>query len=295
MRAAACARAPALLAVPEAHQRRTAVVHMQQQLDDQAKSFYEGYVETDPVTGESKALTLDEKEKLYLECLDAYYNEDGKQLLGNEEYEQLKLDLDFDGSRVATFSADEIRFILANKRFKMNKPILSDSEYDTLRKKLKDLGSPVVIHEGAKCNLEDGICKNDMSVDNGKTRLLYLPGTIGASLLLSEIFFWTLHIDPLLSLILGAVPSYFAGVAFTENVFAQKPLVVQAACPSCGVVNTVFFGDLFNVRTDGLAGPADPNYASSPEVELKCPNPACKEDMVCNRETMIISSAIPKV
>ena len=101
MRAAACARAPALLAVPEAHQRRTAVVHMQQQLDDQAKSFYEGYVETDPVTGESKALTLDEKEKLYLECLDAYYNEDGKQLLGNEEYEQLKLDLDFDG-RCAT-------------------------------------------------------------------------------------------------------------------------------------------------------------------------------------------------
>lgn len=56
------------------------------------------------MTGESKSLTLDDKEKLYLECLDAFYNEGGKQMLPDDEYEKLKLDLDFDGSRVAVFS-----------------------------------------------------------------------------------------------------------------------------------------------------------------------------------------------
>ena len=45
------------------------------------------YVETDPVTGEKKTLALDEKEKLYLDCLDAFYNEGGKQLLSNDECE----------------------------------------------------------------------------------------------------------------------------------------------------------------------------------------------------------------
>merc|ERR1712054_549936 len=108
--------------------------------------------------------------------------------------------------------ADEIKFVLSNKRYKMGKPILSDADYDELRFRLKSAGSTVVIHDSAKCSLEDGICKTDLFVDQGKTRLLYLPGTIGGSLLLSELFFWTIHIDPILSIILGAVPSYFFGV-----------------------------------------------------------------------------------
>lgn len=148
--------------------------------------FYDGYVETDPVTGAQKALQLDEKEKLYLECLDAFYNEDGKQLLSNEEYEQLKLDLDFDGSTVATYSKDEIKFVLSNKRFKMGKPTLSDPEYDALREKLRKAGSLVVLHDGASCNIDTGICKSDMRVDSGKTRLLYLPGSFLGLLVVME-------------------------------------------------------------------------------------------------------------
>ena len=50
----------------------------------QGTDFFDEYVETDPVTGEKKTLTLNEKEKLYLECLDAYYNDGGKQLLSND-------------------------------------------------------------------------------------------------------------------------------------------------------------------------------------------------------------------
>ena len=279
--------APALL--PALCQQRSAAVNMQMQLDPDSKAFFEGFVETDPVTGESKQLSLGEKEKLYLECLDAYYNEGGKQLLGDSDYNQLKIDINFEGSRVATFSADEIKFVLANKRYKMGKPMMSDSEYDALRARLRSAFSPVVIREGAKCSVEDGICKNDMAVDSGKTRLLYLPGTIGASLLLSEIFFWTLHIDPLLSLILGALPAYVIGVLFTENIFAQKPLVIQAACPNCGTVNTIFFGDLFRVMTDGYAGPPNPPGSV---VQHKCTN--CNEELTANREKMLVTTTFAK-
>merc|ERR1712032_1559117 len=141
---------------------------MQVEVDDVSNKFYDEYVQTDPVTGESKSISLDEKEKLYLECLDAFYNEGGKKLLNDEEYNMLKLDLDFDGSKVATFSSDEIKFVLSNKRYAMGKPIMDDKAYDALREKLKKEGSPVVIHEAALCSLDDGICKNDMSIDFGK-------------------------------------------------------------------------------------------------------------------------------
>ena len=240
---------------------------------ESGQDFYEGYVQTDPVTGESTSLDLDEKEKLYLECLDAFYNENGKQLLGDEEYNQLKIDLDFEGAKIVTFTKDEIKFVLANKRYKMGKPILNDAEYDELRGRLKAAGSTVIIHEGAKCNVEDGICKTDLAIDAGKTRLLYLPGSLGGLLLVQEAFFWTVGLDPIISTVLGLIPAYFFGIWFTENVFAQKPLVVQAGCTNCGYLNTVFFGDLFSVATDGLV----PDALTIDSVNCKCPN--CKKEV----------------
>ena len=108
--------------------------------------FYDGYVETDPVTGAQKALQLDEKEKLYLECLDAFYNEDGKQLLSNEEYEQLK-STDFGRQHGGDLQQGRSSSC-SNKRFKMGKPTLSDPEYDALREKLQGR-LRVVLHDGA--------------------------------------------------------------------------------------------------------------------------------------------------
>jgi len=281
---AACARqAPAPLQTLPGGAARLTPIRMLE-VDEASKKFYDEYVETDATTGESKQLSFGEKERLYLECLDSYYNEGGKQLLADEDYEQLKLDLDFEGSRVATYSADEVKFVLAIKRFKMGKAIMSDEEYDALRNRLKEALSPVVIHEAPKCSLDDGLCKSDLSVDKGKTRLLYLPGTLGGIVLACELSFWTLHIDPILSILLGAVPSYFFGVWFTENVFAQKPLVTQSACPNCGTLNTVFFGDLFKVRTDGLAGPPE---VPGDKVEFKCVS--CKAALTADRSELIVT------
>jgi len=215
----------------------------------------------------------------------------GKQLLSDDEYERLKLDLDFDGSKVATYSKDEIKFVIAVKRFQMGKSIMSDGEYDSLRTKLKEAGSLVVQHEGASCSLETGLCKTDMRIDTGKTRLLYLPGTVGGLLLVMEALFWTAGFDPLLSLVIGSVPAYFFGVWFTENIFAQRPLVTQATCPDveCNHLFSLFFGDLFSVMTDGIV----PGGKPGDEQELKCPQ--CKIPLKADRVQMVISTTESKL
>lgn len=254
----------------------------------QSTDFYDEYLKTDPVTGEQTKMELDEKEKLYLDCLDAFYNEGGKQLLSDGEYDQLKLDLDFEGSITATYSQDEIKFVLANKRFSEGKPMLSDAEYDTLRGTLKKAGSLVVIHEGASCNIDTGICKSDLSIDKGKTRLLYLPGVVGSSLIISEVLYWTLHTDPFLGCFIGALPAYFVGTWFTENVFAQKPLVTQAACPECSDLITVYFGDLFGVMGEGSKITGD-------NVECKCTNQSCKAELTAKRGEMLLTTKISKL
>jgi len=258
-----------------------------QEVQESDFDFMDGYMLSDPETGERTSVTLAAKEKLYLDCLDAYYNENGKALLPDDDYEKLKLDLDFEGSPVSTYSADEIKFIIANKRYSMGKAILSDKEYDELRLRLKTAGSFVVLHEAPACDPESGFCKNDMRVDVGKQRLLYLPGVVGGMVLFCEVSFWTLHLDPIFSILLGAIPVYFAGVWFTENIFAQDPLVASTACPNCDYLLNVYFGDLLSVQTDGIAGPGGP---PGPEVEIKCPN--CKAALVANRDKMVITGEV---
>ena len=90
-------------------------------------------------------------------------------------------------------------------------------------------------------------------------------------------------------IVLGIVPVYFFGKFFTENIFAQKPLVVTAPCPECSSLLTVYFGDLFSVQTDGiLKGNPQP-----PESELSLVCSTCKQEMIANRDNMVISS-LPK-
>merc|ERR1712241_319913 len=74
---------------------------------------------------------------------------------------------------------------------KMGKPVLTDEEYDALRLQLKKEGSAVALHDSPMCSVETGVCKMDMVVDKGKTRLLYLPGWLGGMVLFLEGSCWT--------------------------------------------------------------------------------------------------------
>jgi len=264
------------------------LARLQMVVDEQSSSIYDEFMGLDE-SGASVSVGFEEKEKIYLECLDAYYNEGGKQLLDDDKYEQLKLDLEFSESKIMLYSKNEIKYLLANKRYKMGQPIMDDATYDALRKQLKLEGSTVALHDSPTCSVDTGVCKMDLRVDKGKTRLLYLPGVAGGMLLFVEASFWILHLDPLLSSILGAVPVYFFGKFFTENIFAQKPLVVTAPCPSCSSLVTVYFGDLFSVQTDGiLKGNPEP---PQDQIDLVCPT--CKDALIADRDGMVIST-LPK-
>ena len=276
----------AVALLPTWNERSSLAAHFRMQVEEdiKAEDIYDDFMGLDE-SGASVPLGLDEKEKLYLECLDSFYNEGGKAVLPDNKYEQLKVDLEFSESRIMTYSKNEIRYLLANKRFKMGKSVLSDGEYDALRLQLKKDGSPVALHDTPTCDLS-GVCKMDMQVDKGKTRLLYLPGWAGGLLVFSEISFWTLHIDPLLSSLLGVVPVYFFANWFTTQIFAQQPLVVTSPCPKCSALITVYFGDLLSVQTEAWI----PKAAGPPMPQIEAICGSCKETLIADRDNMIMSS-----
>ena len=96
--------------------------------------------------GNPVQLTIQAKEKLFLDACSAFHN-DGKQLLSDEEYEKLKKDLAFEGSSLTMMSREEIRFMVAAARWQEGRPIMPDEEFDTLRRKLKEKNSPAVLHK----------------------------------------------------------------------------------------------------------------------------------------------------
>ncbi|EKX46779.1 hypothetical protein GUITHDRAFT_107552 [Guillardia theta CCMP2712] len=156
-------------------------------------------------------MSLFAKEQLYLDCC-AAYNVDAESLLSDEDYEKLKTDLTFEGSQVILMSREEIKFMVAANRYNKGKPIMSDEEFDTLRKKLKNKGSLAVKHEAASCKLDESgrkVCKADIFPDEGKNALLYTPALVLTALLFNEWAFW-----------------------------------FKATCPSCGTPQNIYFGDI---------------------------------------------------
>lgn len=60
----------------------------------------------------AQTLSLLEKEQLYLECC-AEWNVNKKALITDDEFEDLKSDLEFQGSQVILMSREEIKFMVA--------------------------------------------------------------------------------------------------------------------------------------------------------------------------------------
>lgn len=92
----------------------------------------------------AKAGDLVVKELIFFDCLHAYYYE--KQiLLSDDDYNELKEDLTWEGSVAVTMSGKEAHFVKAISMFQSKqRSILSDSEYDQLKSELSRAGSWVV-------------------------------------------------------------------------------------------------------------------------------------------------------
>ncbi|GFS33276.1 PGR5-like B [Actinidia rufa] len=122
--------------------------------------------------------SLGELEQEFLQALQAFYYE-GKAIMSNEEFDNLKEELMWEGSSVVMLSSAEQKFLEASMAYVAGKPILSDEEYDKLKLQLKIDGSEIVV-EGPRCSLRSKKVYSDLAVDYLKMFLLNVPAAVVA-------------------------------------------------------------------------------------------------------------------
>ncbi|TYJ06547.1 hypothetical protein E1A91_A12G240900v1, partial [Gossypium mustelinum] len=159
-----------------------------------------------------KKKSLGEMEQEFLQALQAFYYE-GKAIMSNEEFDNLKEELTWEGSSVVMLSSDEQKFLEASMAYVYGKPVLSDEEFDDLKLRLKIEGSEIVVE-----------VYSDLSVDYLKMVLLNVPATVVA---LGLFFF----LDDL------------TGFEITY--------VLEGLCPNCGTENVSFFGTILSISDGG--------------------------------------------
>lgn len=242
--------------------------------------------------GKKAELTMGEKEAEFLFALQSYYVT-GQASMTDEEFDNLKEELTWEGSSVATLSTDELRFLEATRAFRDGKaPIMKDEDYDALKLKLKSKGSAVAL-EGPRCSLRTRKVTSDAEPDYVKMLALRGPAltlSIGVLFFIDEITElitgrYELTDNPILEADLGGTP--FGPLAFillplvivssfglTRLALGENPLVLHGPCPACGDDVVTYFGKVFGV--DGYTDTAD----------LACKN--CKSELKLDSRTRTI-------
>ncbi|KAK6935300.1 hypothetical protein RJ641_035455, partial [Dillenia turbinata] len=241
--------------------------------------------------------SIGELEQEFLQALQAFYYE-GKAIMSNEEFDNLKEELMWEGSSVVMLSSDEQRFLEASMAYVSGKPILTDEEYDNLKLKLKVEGSEIVA-EGPRCSLRSRKVYSDLSVDYLKMFLLYVPAavvalgltmstTIGPFTVACRFFFLDdltgFEITYLLELPepFSFIFTWFAAVplivwlsqSFT-NFIVKDFLILKGPCPICGTENNSFFGTILSISSGGTTN------------NVKCTN--CGTELVYDSKTRLMT------
>ena len=84
----------------------------------------------------SRAGALVVKELIYLDCLQSYYST-GDKLLEDDDYDELKDMLTWEGSAAVTLSSKEARFLSGVSAYRRGDPIMTDEEYEQLKSELQ--------------------------------------------------------------------------------------------------------------------------------------------------------------
>lgn len=242
----------------------------------------EEFCVVDKESGQMIRLTVEEKERIFLDSLQAYYF-DNRQMLNDEEFDLLKEDLQWNGSPVVQMNRKEAKYLSAVQAYMKGTPDMSDEEFDSLKTELMEAGSVFAVSTEPKCYIDTGICKVTMQEDNFRTNLLYLPaGSIIALVWLGlgfEVIEPIIRLNPLFLALLGA-PLVVSGSKFiTENFIFENNFVVYGPCPSCQAANRVYFGNILGVE------------GFSDVASVKCPN--CKTPFTVQRSTLR-ASTLPK-
>jgi len=222
--------------------------------------FYESKIEgreefcaVDKKTGKPIVLSVAEKERIFVDALQAYFF-DGREVLNDKDFDQLKEDLLWEGSPVAALSRDENQYLIAMQAFLKGAPVMPDDEFDALKTKLKAQKSSIAVTKEPRCFVDTGICSVTWSQDKVRQYVAYLPTAVVVTLLW-VIFAFELtplrYVNPLVGVILGSPVIWYGSIFFAENVFFNNPLVASGACPTCNADNVVLFGDVLGVSGFG--------------------------------------------
>ncbi|KAL1333845.1 hypothetical protein HN51_062706 [Arachis hypogaea] len=227
--------------------------------------------------------SVGEMEQEFLQALQAFYYE-GKAIMSNEEFDNLKEELMWEGSSVVMLSSDEQKFLEASMAYVSGNPIMSDKEYDELKMKLKMEGSDIVV-EGPRCSLRSRKVYSDLSVDYLKMFLLNVPATVIA---LGLFFFlddltgfeitYLLELPEPFSFIFtwfAAVPLLVWLAQSLTSAIVKDFLILKGPCPNCGAENTSFFGTILSVSSGGKVN------------NVKCSE--CGTEMVFDSSTRLIT------
>ncbi|KAG0542597.1 hypothetical protein BDA96_02G118200 [Sorghum bicolor] len=229
-------------------------VQQQQQVEDEVvDSNVLQYCSID----RKKKKTIGEMEQEFLQALQAFYY-DQKAIMSNEEFDNLKEELMWEGSSVVMLN--EQKLLEASMAYVSGNPIMTDQEFDELKLRLKKEGSDIVT-EGPRCSLRSRKVYSDLTVDYFKMLLLYVPAAVVALTL----FFFLDDLTGFEITLLLELPEPFSFIftwfaalplifwvaqAFT-NVIVKDFLILKGPCPNCGTENLSFFGTILSVSSGG--------------------------------------------
>ncbi|CAL8460669.1 g199 [Coccomyxa elongata] len=227
--------------------------------------------------------TLGEKEQEFLEALRAFYYEEAP-TMSNEEFDNLKEELLWAGSKVAVLSSTEQRFLEASLAFQAGKPIVSDEEYDALKDSLRKKNSKVV-QQGPRCSIRSRRIYSDATPDYLKMTLLNLPAAVLTLVVLFSIDDLTgFEITKLVELpepfgifvVWGFVlPLTYIVSSSLTNLVLKDFLILKGPCPNCLTETQTYFGDIFTVK-----GSRDTNLVECSNCKAKITVNAAKRSMI---------------
>ena len=110
----------------------------------------------DPENSQRIRLTVEEKERMFLDALQSYYAS-GRQIMDDAEFDALKEDLMWNGSELVNLNRREIAYLEAMQGFNKGSPTMSDAEFDALREELREEQSVVAVDKEPKCYIEVGV------------------------------------------------------------------------------------------------------------------------------------------
>ncbi|KAJ9506079.1 hypothetical protein QJQ45_016603 [Haematococcus lacustris] len=180
----------------------------------------------------------------------------GKPTMSDAEFETLKEELLWNGSKVAILDSDELMFLEASQAYARGKPIMSDEDYNALKAELKSKAS-VAAAEGPRCSLRTKKMYSDCEPDYLRMLALNVPAALlvlGAVFAIDDVTGFEItkliQLPPPygVALLWGLLlPTTFVLATSLTNLGFKDSLVLKAPCPNCGAENFTYFGEVLSV------------------------------------------------